>query len=82
MTSANPPEAQGDGRSIKPPPPLPLPSDTAGNVFALLFSAAVYLAVWIILTYIVCFVGNFFHLFISEKWQVVLPLKTIDSGII
>lgn len=59
----------------------PSPSDSAANVFTLLFAAAIYLAVWIILIYIVCFVGNYFHLLFSPQWQALLPLKTIDSGI-
>ena len=59
----------------------PSPSDSAANVFTLLFAAAIYLAVWIILIYIICFVGNYFHLLFSPRWQALLPLKTIDSGI-
>jgi methanethiol S-methyltransferase len=57
------------------------PSDTPPKVFAFLFGAAIYLAVWIILIYVVGFVGNFFTPLIGTKWAAVLPLKSIDMGI-
>jgi protein-S-isoprenylcysteine O-methyltransferase Ste14 len=55
-------------------------SDTPDKVFALLFGAAVYLAVWVILIYILFFVGNFFDPILHTKWGDVLPLKSIDMG--
>jgi len=57
------------------------PSDTGAKVFAFLFGAAIYIAVWIILIYIVCFVGNFFTPVLGTKWAEVLPLKSIDLGV-
>lgn len=57
------------------------PSDTARNVFTFLFGAFVYLAVWLILIYIVCFVGNYFGPLIDRGWGELLPLKSIDMGV-
>ena len=57
------------------------PSDTPGRVFAFLFGALVYIGVWLILIYIVCFVGNFFGPVLESEWADVLPLKSIDMGI-
>lgn len=56
------------------------PSDTPAKVVAFLFGAAVYGGVWIILIYILCFVGNFFDPLFGTRWDAVLPLKSIDSG--
>ncbi|MGH6919525.1 MAG: hypothetical protein ACREJ0_17680 [Geminicoccaceae bacterium] len=57
------------------------PSDTPGRVFAFLFGAFVYIGVWVILIYIVCFVGNFFGPVLESEWADVLPLKSIDMGV-
>jgi protein-S-isoprenylcysteine O-methyltransferase Ste14 len=57
------------------------PSDSGSKVFAFLFGAAVYIAVWIILIYVVCFVGNFFDPVLGTRWASVLPLKSIDMGV-
>ncbi len=74
----------------QPPPALDQPpsqdhvsnsSDVPKNVFAFLFGAIVYLAVWIILIYIVCFVGNFFDPLFAYEWSHFLPLKSIDMGV-
>jgi protein-S-isoprenylcysteine O-methyltransferase Ste14 len=56
------------------------PSDTPPKILTFLFAAAVYIFVWIILIYIVCFVGNFFSLLAGSPWEQVLPLKSIDTG--
>ena len=80
MTTADMPNLSANAEASAPAPPTS-PSDTPANVFTLLFAAAVYLAVWIILIYIVCFVGNYFHFLFGPKWQSVPPLKTIDTGI-
>lgn len=58
------------------------PSDTGSKVFAFLFGAAVYIIVWMILIYIVCFVGNYFEPLKGTKWAEVLPLKSIDTGVV
>jgi protein-S-isoprenylcysteine O-methyltransferase Ste14 len=51
------------------------------KVFAFLYGAAVYLGVWIILSYVISFVGNYFGPVINSEWGDVLPLKSIDMGI-
>lgn len=56
------------------------PSDTAAKVLAFLFGALVYIGVWVILIYVLCFVGNFFTPLLGTKWAAVLPLKSIDMG--
>jgi len=57
-------------------------SDSRDNVFTFLFSAAVYFAAWVMLIYILCFVANYFDLMLSHKWTRVLPLKSIDTGVV
>jgi protein-S-isoprenylcysteine O-methyltransferase Ste14 len=57
------------------------PSDSGSKVIAFLFGAAVYIAVWCILIYVLCFVGNFFTPLLGTKWAAVLPLKSIDMGV-
>lgn len=57
------------------------PSDSGPKVIAFLFGAAVYIAVWCILIYVLCFVGNFFTPLLGTKWASVLPLKSIDMGV-
>ncbi len=52
----------------------------ASKVIAYLYGAAVYIGVWGILIYIVCFVGNFFGPVLESEWADVLPLKSIDMG--
>jgi protein-S-isoprenylcysteine O-methyltransferase Ste14 len=61
--------------------PEPDRSDTLPKVAVFLFGAVVYAAVWVILIYIVGFVGNFFGPFQGSGVDMILPLKSIDMGV-
>jgi protein-S-isoprenylcysteine O-methyltransferase Ste14 len=50
------------------------------KIVAFLYGAVVYLFVWIILIYIVGFVGNYFGPLKGSAWGDILPLKSIDTG--
>jgi methanethiol S-methyltransferase len=56
------------------------PSDTPAKVLTFLFAATIYIFVWVILIYVVCFVGNFFSVRVGSPWEQILPLKSIDTG--
>jgi len=56
------------------------PHSNPNKVFAFLYGAAVYLSVWLILLYVVGFVGNHFGPLIGSEWGDVLPFRSIDQG--
>lgn len=56
------------------------PHSNASKIIAFLYSSIVYLGVWVLLIYVVGFVGNYFGPALETEWRDVLPLKSIDMG--